>query len=80
MKIKVYSTKSCPYCDKVKDYLKEKGVDFEEIKVDEDQEAAKEMIKKSKQMSVPVIEIDDKLIIGFDKEEIDKALEEKWLK
>ena len=77
MKIKVYSTKSCPYCDKVKDYLKEKGVDFEEIKVDEDQEAAKEMIKKSKQMSVPVIEIDDKLIIGFDKEEIDKALEEK---
>ena len=77
MKFKVYSTKSCPYCDKVKDYLKEKGIEFEEIKVDEDQEAAQEMIKKSKQMSVPVIEIDGEIIVGFDKEKIDELLEKK---
>jgi glutaredoxin 3 len=77
MKVKIYSTKFCPHCIEAKAYLKEKGVDFEEIKVDEDQDAAQEMIKKSKQMSVPVIEINDKIIIGFDKEEIDKALEEK---
>ncbi len=77
MKIKIYSTKSCPYCDQAKEYLKQKGVEFEEIKVDEDQDAAQEMIKKSKQMSVPVIEINDQIIAGFDKEKIDKALEEE---
>ena len=77
MKIKIYSTKSCPYCDQAKEYLKQKGVEFEEIKVDEDQDPAQEMIKKSKQMSVPVIEINDQIIAGFDKEKIDKALEEE---
>lgn len=74
MKILIYSTSHCSWCNKAKEYLKQKGVEFEEIKVDEDQEAAKEMIKKSKQMSVPVIEINGEIIVGFDKEKIDELL------
>ena len=77
MKVKVFSTHSCPWCNKVKEYLKEKDVQFEEIYVDEDQEAAQEMIKKSNQMGVPVIDIDGEIIVGFDKEKIDKLLEGK---
>ncbi len=74
MKVKVYSTNVCPYCTMAKDFLKEHGVEFEEINVQENQEAAKEMIAKSGQMGVPVIEIGEKIIIGFDKEAIKKEL------
>ena len=51
--VKVYSTPTCPYCHMVKDFLKEKGVEFEDIDVASDQAAAKEMIGKSGQMGVP---------------------------
>lgn len=57
-----------------KEYLKEKGFEFEEIDVSIDERAAQEMIEKSGQMGVPVIEIDDQIVIGFDKEKIDKIL------
>jgi glutaredoxin 3 len=73
-KISVYSTQTCPYCRMVKDYLKEKGVKFEEIDVSQDSAKAKEMIEKSGQMGVPQIEIGDKMIVGFDKDSIDEAL------
>ena len=69
--IKVYSTPTCPWCHKVKAFLKEKGVEFEEIDVAADQEAAKNMVEKSGQMGVPQIEINGKMIVGFDQ----KALE-----
>ena len=72
--VKVYSTKTCPWCIKVKEFLKEKKIDFEDIDVSTDQNAANEMIEKSGQMGVPVIEINGKIIVGFDKEEIEKAL------
>jgi glutaredoxin 3 len=58
-----------------KDYLKSLKVDFEDIDVSSNEQAAQEMIKISGQMGVPVIVIDKKIIIGFPKEEIDKALE-----
>ena len=74
VKVKVYSTPTCPWCVKVKEYLEEKKVDFENIDVSEDQEAAKEMMEKSGQMGVPQIEIDGKIIVGFDKEAIEEAL------
>ena len=77
MKIIIYSTPNCPYCIKAKEYLKEKGVEFEEIDISKDQEAAQDIMKRSKQMSVPVIEINGELVIGFDKEKIDKLLEGK---
>ena len=79
MKIKIFSTPNCPYCIKAKEYLKEKGLEFEEIDISKDQDAAQDIIKRSKQMSVPVIEIDGELVIGFDKEKIDELLEnKKW--
>jgi glutaredoxin 3 len=75
-KIKVYSTSTCPWCSRVKDFLKEKKIEFEDIDVSLDQKAAEEMVRKSGQMGVPVIDINGKIIIGFDKEEIEKALSE----
>ena len=74
MKVRVYSTESCPWCHKAKDFLKEHKIEFEDINVREDHEAAKEMIEKSGQQGVPVIDIDGHIIVGFDEEEIKKAL------
>lgn len=65
-KIIVYGTSTCPWCDKVKDFLKEKKVEFEYIDVAADQEKAKEMVKKSGQMGVPVIDVDGTIVTGFD--------------
>lgn len=72
--VKVYSTPTCPYCIRVKHFLKENAVSFTDIDVSSDQDAAQEMIKRSGQMGVPVIDIDGELIVGFDKERIKKAL------
>lgn len=70
----IYSTSTCPYCVMAKDYFKEKGVEFIEKNVQIDHDAAKEMVEKSHQMGVPVIDIDGTVILGFDREAIDKAL------
>ncbi len=64
--VKVYSTPTCPQCHRLKDFLKENNVKFEDINVSEDPEAAEEMIKKSGQMSVPVMDIGGELVIGYD--------------
>ena len=72
--IKVYTTNSCPWCVKVKNYLKSENLEFEELNVQDDMEAREEMINKSHQMGVPVIDINDNIIIGFDKPAILKAL------
>ncbi|AOR22375.1 glutaredoxin family protein [Clostridium taeniosporum] len=72
--IKVYTTNSCPWCVKVKNYLKSKNFNFQELNVQEDMIAREEMVKKSKQMGVPVLDINDTIIIGFDKSSIDEAL------
>jgi len=73
-KVKVYSTPTCPWCKKLKAYLKEKKIAYEDIDVSSNQEAAREMIKKSGQMGVPQVEIGDTVIVGFDVEAIEKAL------
>lgn len=73
-KVKIYTTPTCPYCMMAKNYLKRLGVEFEEVNVAENREAAIEMIEKSGQMGVPVIDIDGKIIVGFDREAIDRAL------
>ncbi len=72
--VNIYSTPTCPYCHMVKDYLKEKGVEFNDYNVAEDQMKAQEMVEKSGQMGVPVVEIDTNIIVGFDKPEIDRLL------
>ena len=73
-KIKVYSTPICPYCVALKNFLEERKIKFEEIDVSQDQIAAKEMVEKTGQMGVPVIDIDGEFIIGFDREKITKML------
>ncbi len=73
-KIKVYGVPTCPFCKRTKEFLKDKGFDFEDLDVSVNQDLAKEMVEKSGQMSVPVIEIDGEIIIGFDKERIEAIL------
>ena len=77
MVIKIYTTPTCPWCKKTKEFFKENKIKFKEIDVASDKKAAKEMIKKSGQMGVPVIEIDKQLIVGFDEEKLKKALKLK---
>jgi glutaredoxin-like YruB-family protein len=72
--IKVYSTPTCPYCITLKEYLKEHDIEFEDIDVSLDQKLIEEMVKKSGQMGVPVIEADGQIIVGFDKDKIKKLL------
>jgi glutaredoxin-like YruB-family protein len=74
MKIKVYSTPACPYCYVLKDFLREHKIEFEDVDVSTDQQAAEEMIRKSGQMGVPVTEIDGEIVVGFDKEKLEKLL------
>jgi len=74
MKIKVYSTPACPYCYALKDFLREHKIEFEDVDVSTDQQAAEEMIRKSGQMGVPVTEIDGEIVVGFDKEKLEKLL------
>ncbi len=75
--IKIYSTPTCPYCEMAKEYFKERNVKYENYDVSDDQKAQEEMIKKSHQMGVPVIDIDGIIIVGFNRSEIDKALKLK---
>lgn len=72
--IKVYSTNSCPWCVKAKQYLKSKNVNFSEVNVSVDMEGRREMVNISGQMGVPVLNINGSVIVGFDKVAIDSAL------
>ncbi|MBZ9577890.1 glutaredoxin family protein [Patescibacteria group bacterium] len=72
--VKVFSTPSCPYCVTLKEFLKEHDIEFEDIDVSQDKVALDEMVKKSGQMGVPVVDIDGQIVIGFDKEKITKLL------
>jgi len=74
MKVTVYSTPGCYECTELKEWLTEKGIEFESIDVARDQAARKEVIEVSGQRTVPVAKIDDKIVIGFEKEELKKAL------
>jgi glutaredoxin 3 len=74
MAIIVYTTPTCGFCGKVKDYLREKRITFTEYNVAENRQKAEEMVRKSGQMGVPVIDINGKIIVGFNKPEIDRAL------
>lgn len=72
--IKIYTTTTCPFCHMAKEYFKEKRLNYEEINLTHNPERIQEMIQISGQMGVPVIVIDGKVIIGFNKHEIDKNL------
>lgn len=72
--VTVYSTQTCPYCVLAKNYLKGKGVEFKDLNVGVDRVAAQEMVNKSGQMGVPVINIDGKIVIGFRPDVFDELL------
>ena len=73
-KVTVYSTKTCPWCHKAKEFLKQNKIKFIDKNVADDESARNEMTEKSGQMGVPVIDIDGTIIVGFDVEAIKKAL------
>jgi len=72
--ITVYSTKTCPYCVMAKEYLKSKNIEFEDVDVGADMDRAMEMVKKSGQQGVPVLDVNGSIIVGFNKPAIDAAL------
>ncbi len=73
-KVKVYTTPICPWCHRAMEFLKENKIDFEQIDIAENEAAAQEMIDKSGQMGVPVVDIDGAIIVGFNEPAIKKAL------
>jgi glutaredoxin-like YruB-family protein len=72
--VKVFGTEACPWCHRVKAYLKEKNVEFEYVDVANDQEAAITMVRESGQPGVPQVWIGNSIIIGFNQEKIDELL------
>lgn len=72
--VKVYSTPTCPYCIRLKDYLKQNNISFVNIDVSQNKAALEEMVELTGQMGVPVIVIDKEHIVGFNKPEIDALL------
>ncbi len=73
-KVVIYSTPTCPYCKRAKEYFSRKGISYLEYNVAVDRDKAKEMIQKSGQMSVPVITINDEVLVGFNQTLLDKLL------
>ena len=73
-KVVIYSTPTCPYCKRAKDYLTQKGIAYTDYDVAADRDKAKEMIQKSKQMGVPVIIVDDEVVVGFSQAKLDSLL------
>jgi glutaredoxin 3 len=72
--VKVFSTPTCPWCYRAKQFFQENKIKFTEYNVAVDEKARDEMVEKSGQMGVPVIMIDKKVIVGFDKKAIEQAL------
>lgn len=70
----IYSTPSWPWCTKVKDYLSQKSITYTDYDVSKNYDKAVEMVQKSGQRGVPVIDINGQIIVGFDKASIDKIL------
>ena len=73
-KIEVYTTKTCHFCHDLKDFLDEKGITYTEYDVSSDEERREELVKRSNQLGVPVLFVDDEMIIGFNKEKISELL------
>ncbi|MFQ5661839.1 MAG: glutaredoxin family protein [Candidatus Paceibacteria bacterium] len=73
-KVTIYSTPTCHFCQMAKEFFKEKGVEFTDYDVSTDMEKRKEMIEKSGQMGVPVIYVDDEMMVGFDKDKLSSSL------
>ena len=73
--ITIYSTPTCSWCQAAKDYLLKREIEFEDVDVSADMGRAMEMVEKSGQQGVPVIDIDGEIIVGFDRPRIDSLLD-----
>ncbi|MDO8494971.1 MAG: glutaredoxin family protein [bacterium] len=73
-KVIVYSTPTCPYCHMAKEFLNKHKIPFEDVNIAKDQKAVQEMISKSGQIGVPVIDIGGKIVVGFDQKKISQLL------
>jgi len=73
-KVKVYSTSTCPWCMKTKEFLKAHNIKYEDVNVGEDEKARNEMFEKSGQFGVPVTDVNGTIIVGYDREALKKAL------
>lgn len=74
--VKVFSTSTCPWCVRVKDYLDQKSVEYKDIDVSINMDEARKMIEKSGHQGVPQVWINDKVVVGFNQDKIDELLEE----
>lgn len=79
MTVRVYSTETCPWCDKAKEYLKSLNVEFEAVNVSGDKQAAMELVKKTRQMGVPVVQVGEEYIVGYNPDAISAALKNAGL-
>lgn len=70
----VFSTPTCSFCNMAKKYFREKGIKFKDVDVSRDPAAARDMVRRSGQQGVPVIDIGGKIVVGFDRVKIDKYL------
>jgi len=73
-KLKIYTLPTCPHCRQLKKFLQKRGINYTEISVEDDEKALSEMEKKSRQSGVPVIELNGKVIVGFDPDEMKSEL------
>lgn len=73
-KVIVFSTPTCSFCNLAKSYFREKGVKYTDIDVSRDQAAARDMVRRSGQMGVPVIDIGGKIVVGFNRPQINSLL------
>jgi glutaredoxin 3 len=73
-KVVLFSTSTCSWCRRAKRYFRENRVPFKEINVERDQDAARDLVRKTGQTGVPVIRIGSNWIVGFDKQRIEKEL------
>ncbi len=76
-KVTIYSTPTCHYCNLAKDFFKENNIAYDAYDVQTDLAKRKEMIQKSGQMGVPVIYIDNQLVLGFDEDKLRQLLDVK---
>lgn len=72
--VKIYSTPTCIYCKMAKEFFQKNNIQFEDYNVADDAAKREEMINKSQQMGVPVIDIDGQIIVGFDQRKIEELL------
>lgn len=73
-KVTIYSTPTCHFCQMAKEYFKANNVPYDEFNVASDLEKRKEMMEKSGQLGVPVISIDNQIVVGFDKPKLANLL------